>query len=67
MDHREFSRREFMKLGDWVALFWSPGVRRRWARVWRARVWGADKGADKDFNFAPLSDTHWGFEGAARL
>jgi Calcineurin-like phosphoesterase len=57
MDHREYSRREFMKLTGLGGVVLVSGC---------ASTIGSGKaGADNDFYFVQLSDTHWGFEGPA--
>src|SRR6059036_603744 len=55
MDHREYSRRDFMKLAGLGGVVLVSGC---------ASTMGSVSGsADDDFYFVQLSDTHWGFEG----
>ena len=57
MDHREYSRRDFMKLAGLGGVVLVSGC---------APMMGSVKGgADDDFYFVQLSDSHWGFEGPA--
>ena len=56
MDHREYSRRDFIKLAGLGGVVLVSGC---------ASTMGSVGGGDDDFYFVQLSDTHWGFDGPA--
>jgi 3',5'-cyclic AMP phosphodiesterase CpdA len=56
MDHQGVSRREFLKLAGLGGVVLVAGA---------ASTRGAIAATGNDFYFVQLSDTHWGFEGAA--
>ena len=56
MDHQGVSRREFLKLAGLGGVVLVAGA---------ASTRGAVAATGNDFYFVQLSDTHWGFEGAA--
>jgi len=57
MDSRAFSRRDFIKLAGLGGVVLVSGC--------ASTRGGGAMAADEDFYFVQLSDTHWGFEGAA--